>query len=123
MKSVSIRRTFSLPIIFDRARIRVATMRSLIWPERLDERINLLFSEFQTNNREWVEKGVNQTLFEERIMPLIDLYRQYRRWPTALEIALEWDEAYGSGNLIDRKLEVTRLAHALTPFVDRIKQW
>ena len=121
MKSVPVRRPFSLPTVVDRLRNRLATLSSTIRSERVDDRINRLFVEFQNSHREWVVKGVNQTFIEERVKPLVALYRQYRRWPTALEIALDWDETYGNGKLIDRKLEVARLAHALGPFVERLK--
>lgn len=58
----------------------------------------------------WAKLYFDLEFIEQQVVPLIELYQRYDQSPTPMDVALLWDEQYGTGAHDERKRLVEKLA-------------
>ncbi|MEM7802795.1 MAG: hypothetical protein AAF633_26635, partial [Chloroflexota bacterium] len=89
---------------------------------RRETDIQRAYEQFTKEHPQWAALFFDQSFIDHQLTQLILLYRRYERAPSAMEIALLWDEYYGTGSLSERKRLINDLASALGSFLNALNR-
>lgn len=74
------------------------------------QRVKAAFHLFSSAYPLWETRYFDLEFIEEHVLPLFDLYQRYDQTPSAMDVALLWDELYGVGPFDERKERIAKLA-------------
>lgn len=97
-------------------------IQAYVTPKRRASDIQLAFNQFAKEHPQWVALFFDQSFVDHQLSQLILLYQRYDRNPSAMDIALLWDEYYGEGTLDERKRAINELASALSSFLNLLSR-